>query len=300
MARNAYLALVMVQVFYGLLPVAGKTVFVDLDALAMTAVRVCGGAALFVGYHRMRGGDWPQAGQWSPIAGLATLGILVNMGLFALGLQWTHPVNATLIITIIPVTTYLVAVLLGRETIGPRRLAGILLALLGAVWIIGLGGFESDRRRMIGDILVLINALSFSVFLVLSKPWAERHGVLRLNVWMFVVAGLVFLPIGLLVDAPAQVAAAAPPTLAWLAFIVLGPTVGAYILNATALRRVPSSTVAAFIYLQTPISALAAWLVLGSLPGWEIVPAAVLILAGVGIVARFRDRPGVPRPAPGP
>ena len=298
--RRAFGALVIVQVLYALLPAAGKTVFLDMDPVAMTSLRVLGAASVYVALHIAAGRPWPRRAEWTGVGLLAVLGIVVNMLLFAIGLQWTHPVNATLIITIIPVATYLTAVVLGRETIGPRRLGGILLALSGAVYLIGLSGFEADRQSMVGDILTFVNAVSFSVYLVFSKSWAERHGAHALTAWLFVAASILFLPLAILTGAPDQLATARPATWGWMAFIVLGPTVGAYLLNNEAIRHVTSSTVAVFIYLQTPVSALAAWLILDTLPSPRIIPAALLILAGVGIVARFRDQaPATPRPAPG-
>lgn len=289
-AKHAYTALVAVQVLYGLLPAAGKTVFSELDPLAMTSIRVLGATFLLAWVHVLGKGAWPAWRLWPGIGRLAFFGIVVNMGLFSLGLQWTHPVNATLLITTIPVFTYLIAVVTGREGVGPRRLAGILLALSGAVYLIGLSGLEASPQNALGDVLVLINALSFSYFLVISKRWAEEHDILSLNVWMFVAASVVFVPIAVLTGTPGQAVLASPSTLAWMAFIILGPTVGAYILNATALRQVPSSTVAVFIYLQPPVSAVAAWVVLRESLDWRIGPAALLILAGVWLVARRRPQ----------
>lgn len=288
MARTAYAALVAVQVFYGLLPAAGKTVFSDLDPLGMTSLRVLGGGAVLLTIHVARRGPWPASRDWPQLAKLALFGIVLNMGFFSLGLLRTHPVNATLLITSIPVFTYVIAVITGREGIGPRRLAGILLALTGAVYLIGLSGFEADASTALGDVLVLINALSFSLFLVLSKSWSEEHDSLALSAWLFVPASLVFIPVAILVDAPGQIGSAGTATWVWMAFIILGPTAAVYFLNATALRHVPSSTVGVFIYLQPPISAVAAWLVLAEAPSWKILPAAVLILAGVTVVARRR------------
>lgn len=289
-SRQALAALVAVQVLYGMLPAAGKTVFKDLDPLGMTWVRITGGTLLILLIHQGRGGRWPTWGMWPGIARLALFGVIVNMGLFALGLQRTHPVNATLLITTIPVFTYIVAVAMGKETLGPRRLFGILMALSGAVYLIGLSGFEASLETAIGDVLVLLNALSFSIFLVISKRWTQEHDPFDVTVWILVVAAIVFLPIGLMVDGWGQLSAASGQTLGWMGFVIVGPTVLAYWLNSTALRRVPSSTVAVFIYLQPPISAMAAWWVLGIAPSPSIIPAALLILAGVTLVSLLREK----------
>ncbi len=288
MARNAYIALITVQVVFGLLPAAGKTLFTHMDPLAMTSIRIIGAAFVLLWIHAIRGAPWPQARQWPGIAILATFGLIVNMGLFAMGLERTHPLNATLLITTIPVFTYIIAVVTGRETIGPRRLAGILLALSGAVYLVGLSGYEASLDSALGDIMVLLNALSFSYFLVISKRWSQENDVLALSTWMFVVAAAVFIPVLVLRGAIFQLADGGMSGVGWMGFVIVGPTLMAYVLNATALRHVPSSTVAVFIYLQPPVSAIASWFVLGLLPSWKIVPAAALILAGVTIVARRR------------
>ncbi len=294
MARNAYIALITVQVVFGLLPVAGKSLFVHMDPLAMTSIRIAGAAFVLLWIHAIRGAPWPALRQWPGITVLALFGLVFNMGLFAMGLERTHPLNATLLITTIPVFTYIIAVLTGRETIGPRRLAGILLALTGALYLVGLSGFEASLESAAGDVMVLLNALSFSYFLVISKRWSQENDVLALSTWMFVVAAAIFAPVLLARGAILQLADGGSSGVGWMAFVIIGPTLMAYVLNATALRHVSSSTVAVFIYLQPPVSAIAAWWVLGILPSWKIVPAAALILAGVTIVARRRIVPVVP------
>jgi drug/metabolite transporter (DMT)-like permease len=67
------------------------------------------------------------------------------------------------------------------------------------------------------------------------------------------------------------------------AFVVLFATVAAYILNAYALKRVDSSSVALFIYLQPVIAAAVAWAVRGESIGPDAVVAAVFIFTGVAL-----------------
>ncbi len=293
MDRRTASALITVQVLYGLLPVAGKLAFVYVDPLPLTAVRTLGGALiLWLLRPILRTSPVPWRKEGWTIAGLAVLGVMINMGLFAVGLEMTTAVHATLLVTTIPVFTYLGAVLLGKETLGKRRAAGILLAFLGVVVLVGVGSLEGGMRQVIGDVLIAINSLSFGLFLVLSKPAAARIGPLALSTGLLTVAAVVFVPIGLLTGLPAQLAATPTSTLWVLAFIVLGPTAAVYVLNARALRSVPASTVAVFIYLQPILAASTAALILGEELSWRIVPAAVLVFAGVWLVARRKREKG--------
>lgn len=287
MEKRPVLALVLVQVLFGLLPVAGKIAFRDFAPLSVGALRVLvGGIVLLVvaGFVAKRKVDLRRDGK--QVAILSLFGVVLNQVLFVVGLSKTTAVNVGLIITSIPVFTYAIAVIIGRETWGPRRAFGLLLALTGVVYLIGLSGFEAGLDNAIGDILVTLNCLSFSIYLVLAKPMATRVNPLSLTAWLFLFAAVVMVPLGLWAGLGEQTTSAS--TNGWwvMAFIIVGPTVLTYVLNATALRTVSSSTVAVFIYIQPIFAALSAWYWLDEPLSWKLIPAAVLVFLGVGIVAR--------------
>ena len=72
-----------------------------------------------------------------------------------------------------------------------------------------------------------------------------------------------------------------------LAYIVVVPTVGAYLLNAWALTRVSPGIVAIYIYLQPLIAFGLAPLVLGETLNSRTIVACLLIFAGVAVVTIF-------------
>lgn len=132
MDRRTLVALVVVQVLFGLFPVAAKFAFQEFAPFSVAALRTGIAAVLLLAVQRVLARRRVDLGLHAlPLAGLALLGIVLNQGFFLLGLQWTTATNATLIITTIPVFTYAAAVLAGRESLGPRRALGIGLALIG-------------------------------------------------------------------------------------------------------------------------------------------------------------------------
>lgn len=291
MDRRTLVALVVVQVLFGLFPVAAKFAFREFAPFSIAALRTGIAAGLLLVAQRVLSRRRVDLGLHAlPVAGLAMLGIVLNQGFFLLGLQWTTATNATLIITTIPVFTYATAVLTGRETLGPRRALGIGLALAGVLWLMGLSRYEAGARTALGDLLILLNALSYALFLVFSKPMAQRYSPLSLTAWTFVFGAFVFLPLGIWDGVEAQAATAGWTGWGALAFIVAGPTVGAYVLNNTALRTVPSSTVGVFIYLQPLFAASTAAWFLGEDLTWRLLPAAAAVFAGVWLVVRRRPR----------
>lgn len=286
MNRTALQALIVVQVVFGLWPIAAKLAFLEFSPMAIAAIRAIGGALiLFPIAQRIAKRKLDVSKDGYMMVALALLGVVVNQGLFIVGLQKTTAINATLIITVIPVFTYLFAVLAGREQLGPRRLLGIVLAMSGVALIIGAGGVRFGFDSVVGDILVFLNCVSFSAYLVLGKPLAERVSPLSLIAWQFVVAAAVFAPLGFLDGMVPQAQAASTTGWAIVAFIILGPTVLTYLLNTTALRDVPSSTVAVFIYIQPVLTTILAWWLLDEPVSWTLLPGAVMVFAGVAVVA---------------
>jgi drug/metabolite transporter (DMT)-like permease len=279
-------ALLAVQVLFGLFPVAVKKV-AGLSPSSLLAVRVAGAAlCLMALVPYLSRNPVRLAAEFPRLGLLAVLGVALNMGLFLWGLSMTDPVEAVLVITTIPVFTYALAVLLGKEGLGPRRAIGIALALLGVVVLLWGTYTAGNPSRVLGDLLILANCLSFAAFLVLGKPLMDCYDPLSVTAWMFTLAAVLVVPFALWRGLVPQVAALDGASAAWLTFIVLGPTVLTYLLNARALRRVHASTVAAFTYVQPIFAAVAAWLLLGQEVEWRIVPAAALVFAGLWLVSR--------------
>lgn len=288
--RNALWALLGVQLLFGTLPVAGKIAMPVFGAGGIGFFRIVGGALVFQMLRLLlRQASIPWRDQPKVfICGM--LGITANQLFYLYGLRRTTAVNATLIVTLVPVLTYGAALLLGREKWENRRIAGILLGVIGVGVLVSkdVGGGE-----FIGDMLVFANVVSYSLYLVLSRPLLEKYPPLSVVAWLFTwslpvtiaVVGLpVFPPLATL-QSPPHADFAIPVWLA-IAYLVAGPTVGTYYLNLYALRSVSSSTVALFVYLQPFITTAAAVFFLGETPGIRTAISASIAFAGVWLAGR--------------
>jgi drug/metabolite transporter (DMT)-like permease len=288
---TVYLALLAVQLLFAVHYVAAKWVLETIPAPAWVALRVAGAALVLVATTPNRWRQWPRdRGTWLELARLSLFGVVLNQVLFIEGLSRTWPSHSALINTSIPVSTLLIAVALGREDFGWRKMAALTLSLSGVLWLLGTEGFDLSSETLAGDLMCLANATSFALFLVLSRSLMRR------------LSPAIVTPIMFLLATPAVAAYGAPelvrldwasvPASIWLTgvAIVLGPTVGTYVLNNWALARAESSQVALFIYLQFLIASPISALVLDDPVGWELLPAAVLVFAGVAFSARARRR----------
>jgi len=288
---SVYLALLTVQLLFAVHYVAAKWVLQTVPAPAWVALRVAGAALVLVATTPNRWKEWPRDRRtWLELAGLALFGVVINQVLFIEGLSRTWPSHSALINTSIPVSTLLIAVALGREDLGWRKIVAVVLSLSGVLWLLGTEGFSLSSETLTGDLMCLANATSFSLFLVLSRSLMKRLSPAVVTPIMFLLATI---PVGAY-GAPelAKLDWAAVPVEIWLTgvAIVLGPTVGTYVLNNWALARAESSQVALFIYLQFLIASPISAIVLDDPVGWQLAPAAALVFAGVALSTFARRR----------
>ena len=289
-----HLALLLVQVAFGTLPVEGKIVMqppYDVSPEALAMMRILGGALAFVPMYSLSK-ESPKVVSWRDrwaLVALAIFGVALNQALFLRGLSRTSPVSATLLVATIPVFTALFAVLAGRDRLTSRTGAGMALAVLG---VVVLSGFAIPKT---GDLFVLLNAASYAVYMVFSKASLGRYGTLTVMAWVFGAATILFAPIGglaLVYDAPHWSAGA----MGYVAFVVLVPTVFAYGLNAWALARATPTLVTIYIYFQPLVVLVLSALQLHQTPPVASLFGGLFILAGVTTVA-LRKGPSGSKPS---
>ncbi|MFZ5482067.1 MAG: DMT family transporter [Myxococcota bacterium] len=292
-AGRALVALLVVQVLFGAMPVLGKLAIPAFGPGGVAAARMIAGAVAFFVAARALGVPPLPLREQPRVMLLSVLGISANQLLFLHGLARTSATHAALLTTSIPVLTMLAAWALGRERLSPHRIAGIALALAGVAFLV-TGRDDAGAATLAGDLLVVANCSVYAVYLVLSRDLLERVPPLAALPWLFAWGAVGALPLTGLPplaghDAGAWVA---------LAVIVVGPTIGTYWLNLFALRTVPSSVVALFVYLQPFVAAALAIPLLGERPTVRAVAALLLTFAGVWVATRPR-RPFSGAPAAG-
>jgi drug/metabolite transporter (DMT)-like permease len=254
----------------------------SFDPLTFAYLRVLG-AAIFLNLPRfapLSRADWRRVTLYS------FLGVIINQTLFLGGLSLTSAHAAAILITAVPVFTLGAAMLFKEERVTALKVAGIALAAAGALTVVGTEGLGGSMRSFVGDLLIVGNSLSYALFLVLSKPDMARLSPRRVIARMFAIAAVLMLPIAAV--PMARLAWRTIPPSAWLslAFVIAGPTIAAYVLNAWALAHTDSSLVAAYTYLQPILTVIMAAMFLGERIRAVAIAAGVLIFAGVWLAGR--------------
>lgn len=260
MGKNtlAHLALLGANLIYGLNYSIAKVALPKfIKPFGFIFIRVTVAGILFWLFHlsireKVKKRDFPRL----VLCGI--FGVSVNQSLFFKGLAITQEINASLIMITTPVLVLLLSHLFIREMLSLRKILGILAGGMGAFLLIGFGkDFSFGSETYLGDLFIFLNALSYGLYLVLVKPIMHKYHPLTIIKWVFLFGYLPIILLGFNEFTEIQW-----NTFTWeiwgsLAYVVIGTTLFAYLLNIFALSKVNPSVVSIYIYLQPFIATLA-------------------------------------------
>lgn len=287
-AFYAHLALLAVNLIYGANYIIAKGVMPDyVGPLGFVFLRGIGALILFWILGRFVLREQIEKGDFLRLALCGLFGVACNQLLFFAGLNLTSPINASIIMTSSPILVLLASSFLLRERITKMKLGGIALGLSGALLILlfkGRASFGSDT--FLGDMFIFVNAISYSIYLVIVKPLMHKYQPVTVIKWVFLFGFMVVAPVGF--SEFREIEFSELPGTIWggIAYVVIATTFLAYTLNIFALKVVSPTVVSTYIYLQPVLAAMfAIMLQQDELDGLKIA-ATALIFAGVFLVSR--------------
>jgi drug/metabolite transporter (DMT)-like permease len=257
---RAHFALLLVSLIYGLNYAFAKDVMQGfIEPLGFILLRVIGALILFWLIALFLDRSFPKKRDLGRFALCGVFGVAVNQMFFFSGLDLTTPINASIIMTTNPILVMVVAAFLIKERITPMKLGGIALGFAGAVWLmLSTGGGSFGFEGSLGDLFILINAMSYGFYLVLVKALMTRYRPLTVIRWVFTFGLIYVLPFGF--SQFARIDYSTFTNQIWLEvlFVIVFTTFLTYLLNIYALKRVSPTVVSFYIYLQPLIASLAA------------------------------------------
>ena len=286
-----HVALLAVQFFFGSGAVLGKVALQTFPSSAIVGFRVVSAALAFYILQRLRGSvRLDKVKDYLYFALFALFGVVLNQLFYFKGLSLTTATNTSLLAVMIPIFAFTISALIGNDKFSWRKISGIMLAAGGVIYLIDPARASFSSATTQGDVLVILNSLSYGTYIAISKRLITHYGALRSLVWLFLFASIVIAPIGLFSLQTVKLGDVSASAWTAIAAIVLFPTILAYFWNAWALARVEPSIVAVYTYLQPLIGTCLAIFLLGEEWSSRIFLAMILIFVGVFLVTRNRKR----------
>ena len=230
-----------------------------------------------------------RADYWK-IAAASFVGLFMPQMTFLLAITMATSIDTAILATLGPIFTMIFAFLFLKEPITGKKAGGVALSFAGVLWLI-FNSVHSGGAAVtspLGIFLLLLNSLSFSLYLGLFRPLISKYSVVTFMKWTFLFSLLLSLPFSAkgLVETDY---AAIPGIVRWeIAYLIFFATFVAYFLIPYGQQRIRPTLVSMYTYLQ-PVSAavVSIWAGLDTL-SWQKILATVLIVGGVVLVNRSR------------
>jgi len=273
----------------GVAIVATRFIIDETDPATLAFLRfgigaICLAPFLVAGFRRQK----VARSDWLAILALGILLFGIFTWLFNSSLQYTSAAHGAVGLATMPILTLLLAWMFGRESMTKVKLISVVLAFAGVTVAVSESLFDAPAggNQALGDGLMLLAALSASVYTIFAKPYIARYGAIFFTALVMAI-GVASLAVvvgydGGLVEWPDF------SPINWGIVILLGIVGGAIQFAAFiwALRWISASS-AGIAMTLSPISAfLVAWPVLGEAITVQAVIGLILIVAAIFLINR--------------
>lgn len=283
------MAAITVYTIYGLNVVFCKDLFDDslLSPTSLFTLRTGGACLLFWLLSAFRPKDKEKLlskDYWLLLLASA-LCIVIPQYSTLIGLTMSTPYDASMVATLKPVLTLAIAFMLGKEHFRWSLVVGVLLIFAGAVTLI-IRPSDAFSTTPMGFCVLLLNGISFAVYLVTFKRFVEHHDTVTMMKWMFLFAFLVSIPFSVRELPGMAIDFSDGRVVLELIFLIVAATFLTYFLLPVGQRNLTSTQYSLFCYVQCIVAAIA-----GTVMGVESLDAqkllaSVFFIAGVFVVRR--------------
>lgn len=292
---KAHLSIIGANIFFGINYAVAKGIMPNyLKPNGFTLLRIIIAFPLFfilssfIKKEKIQRKDYPRF----MAAGL--LGVAFNQFIFLNGLNFTSPIDSSIIVTINPILVMIMASIAIREKITFTRIFGLILGASGALLVIlnrGVISFSSDH--FLGNVMIFLSTLSYAGYLIIAKPLMQKYDPITVMKGVFFVGLMFVAPFGY--SELLNTSWSTIPASIWgsILFVLLGSTFLAYLLMSWGLRNVRATTVSIYNYSQPVLASFVAVLVGQDIIDAPKIIAVVLVFVGVYLVSRpsFKGEP---------
>ncbi|NNJ72157.1 MAG: DMT family transporter [Enterobacterales bacterium] len=185
---------------WGLLPVSIAPVFGSVDPITITYYRLAGGGSiLLIWIYFQKGMNVKANFTWEnlPYLVLAVIMIAANYYLWLIGLKYTSPSTAQVMIQIAPMLLLIGSVWLFKELFSRKQFLGLIIFVTGLLLFFNnklATLFDDLNSYSTGILLLLFAAITWAIYGLAQKRLLRDFGALELIFVILMLASMLFLP----------------------------------------------------------------------------------------------------------
>ena len=287
---KAHIAVLTGNFFFGISVVAVKFLTPNVMApLALNVLRVTIALPLFWLLFLFKPSKASIQKKDIPLFVLcAATGIAINQILFIQGTSMTSAIHASLLSLGTPIAITAIAFWFLKQKITLNKTLGLILGICGAATLILIKTQADKDSSLIGDVFIIINAISYACYLVLVQPLMATYKPEHVIRWVFLFGTLMIVPLGF--NDTLKIKWEMFLWYHWLSlvFVVIGSTFLAYLFMVYGVDKLGAAVTGTYIYTQPIFATITSIILFNEKLTLVKVIAAILIFVGVYLVNKKR------------
>ena len=290
---NAHAAIFLANVIFGLGVPITKYLLEDwVTPMTYMATRCVGAALIFWVIAAFLPKEKVERKDLMVILLAGLLGFVVSQTLTAWALNYTSPVYYSLIATLTPIVTMLLAIPFLHEGTTPIKTLGVLLGIGGAALMVFVKWHtDAGSNDLLGIFLALLSLLTWCIYLIITRKVSAKYSAVTQMKWVFLISTVAVLPFAWHEFPQTALYGGGWSSEIWsgiagMAFIVIFATVLGYFFIPYAMKFLRATTVSVYTNLQPVVASLVAIAIGQDILTWDKPVAAVLVLLGAWLVTK--------------
>ena len=267
------------------LPISGGVdfVFIDyisdyIDSVNLVFLRLLIISVIFLAVHFIKEGRPQIEGRDIPkFLATGAFGTGLYYILESIGIAMTSASLSSLIMASVPAFGLIGDRIAFGNRITRGKLIGVAASIAGVLIIILSTGGSQIKGSLLGIGILILAAVSWTVYIVLAKPLHEKYSMLTITTGIFVGGTIVDIPIFLLYH-PERVLSLAPVHWGLIAFFSVICVAAAQLLYLYGVKELSVTTSSIVMNLLPFTAILVSWIVFGEmLTGIQLVGGIIII-----------------------
>ena len=289
---NGHLALFVANLVFGLNTIVSRSLMPEiLSPYTLTFSRLAGGmilfwiASLFVKNEKV------------PLKDIFLLfcasifSLVLNQLPYFVGLSITSPIDASIVVTMLPIITMILAAVFIKEPITLMKAIGVIVGLSGALLLVLTSKHTHvGESNFWGNLIVFSAVFAFAIYLTAFKKLIMRYSPITVMKWMFLFGTIMCFPFcrQSIIDTNFEMLTTS--TYLKMGFVVVLGTFFTYMLIPIGQKVLRPTTFSMYNYLQPIVASMVAVAIGMDTFGYEKALSAVLVFSGVYIVTQSKSR----------
>lgn len=281
-----YLLLTLTALLWAINIVLGRFVAGHVPPVTLAFVRWVGATLILLPFA------WKQLTRDLPLIRrhfwllvvLAGSGISCYNAMSYYGLQYTQALNGLLVQSVAPLLVALWTFLLFREQLSLGQAAGILTSLVGVLFIISHGDLDTflHLKPNVGDVWIVAALVIYAFYAAILRK-RPALGPLSFLAVIMAFGAVLLAPFAVWETLAGHVLHFDRATIGTLIYVMIGPSLVAYLCFNRAVELVGANAAAPFLHLMPVFGTALAIVFLGEQMAWYHFAGYALVIAGIAL-----------------